>query len=222
MTPLHAKLLSFDTATVSDALDTLGVNGGLAGIQSLDRQQKKIVGPAYTIRFEPVVNGESAPAADYIDNVPAGAVIVLDNGGRTHCTVWGGILSSVGLSKNIAGTVINGLCRDVDSTLAVGFPVFSLGSYMKSGKNRVRMVAEQIPVTIGETTVHPGDIILGDLSGVIAIPAAIAEQIAVKAAEIMAMEKQVLESLSQGMTLRAARQKHKYNSFAFRPGEHLP
>lgn len=211
-----SQLLNFDTATVSDALDTLGIDGGLEGLHPLD-PRFKIAGPAYTVRFEPVAGDGPAPAADYIDDVPPGAVVVIDNAARTHCTVWGDILSSVAASRKIAGTVIHGLCRDVDTVLEVGFPVFARGTYMKSGKNRVRMTATQVPVTVGATTVHPGDIVFGDITGAIAIPASALAVVLAKAGEIEAMERKVLESVGAGMSLREARLVHRYNSFAYQP-----
>lgn len=91
---------------VSDALDRIGVNGGLLGIKALS-PGSRCVGPAYTLRFEAVAAGVAAPAADYVDEVPRGAVIVLDNGGRLDCTVWGDILTLIAGQRGIAGTVIH-------------------------------------------------------------------------------------------------------------------
>src|SRR6185369_9773290 len=101
---------ALSTPCVSDALDKLGINGGCEGLRPV-APGLRCVGPAYTLKFEPVAEGQTAPAADYIDDVPPGSVIAIDNGGRTHCTVWGDILTLCALQKELAGTVIHGCCR---------------------------------------------------------------------------------------------------------------
>ncbi len=107
---------------------------------------------------------------DYIDDVPSGSVVVLDNSGRTDCTVWGDILTGVASRRGIAGTVINGVCRDVARARSIGYPVFSRGSYMRTGKDRVEVDRMDVPVSLGEVQVRPGDILVGDGDGVVVIP----------------------------------------------------
>jgi 4-hydroxy-4-methyl-2-oxoglutarate aldolase len=209
------QLLKLSTTILSDSLDTLGVDGGCAGIRPL-RPGLKCAGPAYTVRFEPVTPGEPAPAAAYIDDVPEGSIIVLDNDGRTTCTVWGDILTVCAQRRGVAGTVIHGACRDSGGIRELNYPLYSLTSYMKSGKNRVRMVARNVPVTVGKTVIHPGDLLLGDDDGVLAIPAALAERAIDTALRVEEMEGQVLREVKAGMSLQAARQAHGYDRYAFR------
>lgn len=212
----HAAALGrFAVTTLSDALDTLGVNGGCGRIMPI-APGLRCSGRAYTVKFERVVPGEPAPAADYIDDVPESSVVLLDNGGLTHCTVWGDILSMCAQRRRVAGTVIHGLCRDVADSRAMGYPLFSLGSYMKSGKNRVKMVARQVTVSIGETIVEPGDYLIGDDDGVLAVPAGVAEAVLEIAGRIIEMEALVREETRSGMPLARARQVHGYNKIAAR------
>ncbi|SDC96877.1 RraA family protein [Actinokineospora iranica] len=208
-----AVLRGHGTATVSDALDLIGVNGGLPGLRRLSGAAA-VAGPAFTVRFETVEPGTPAPAADYIDDVPAGAVLVLANAGRTHCTVWGDILSEVALRRGVAGTVIDGLCRDLGDIQALDYPLWSLGSYMKSGKNRVRMIAAQRPVTVCGTVVAPGDVVCADAAGAVVVPAAAAERVAAEADRIAVMEAAVRADAAKGMPLREARRRHGYNRAA--------
>ena len=84
------KIKSFFTATISDALDKFGIAGGCQGITPVV-SGVKMVGTAYTIRYVPV-GAQKGTVGDYIEDVLAGDVIVLDNNGRTDCTVWGDIL----------------------------------------------------------------------------------------------------------------------------------
>ena len=72
--------------------------------------------------------------------------------------------------RGLAGTVINGICRDVALCLKLGYPVFSRDHWMRTGKDRVQVEATQVPVNIGEARVQPGDILRGDADGVIVIP----------------------------------------------------
>lgn len=206
---------AFTVTALSDALDSLGFDGGLRGIRPL-APGVRCAGPAFTVRFEPVSPGQSAPAANYIDDVPPGSVLLLDNGGLTRCTVWGDILTAVAVARGVAGTVIHGCCRDAAGIRALGYPLFSVSSFMKSGKNRVRMAAVQVPVQIGEALVRPGDFLVGDDDGVLAIPT---EQMAATletARRVVEMEGRVLEAVKAGSTLAAARAANQYDRFALR------
>src|SRR5690606_8945964 len=93
-----AKYRVLANAEVSDALDFFGLPGsahGLSGVTGTFR----FFGPAYTLRFAPVDKQDPGTVGDFIDDVLPGQVIVLDNGGRTDCTVWGGILSQIAQSR---------------------------------------------------------------------------------------------------------------------------
>ncbi len=207
------QLRKLSATVISDALDSLGVDGGCAGIRPL-RPGLRCAGPAYTIRFEPVGPGERGPAAAYIDEIPEGSVLVLDNAGRITCTVWGDILTVCAQRRGVAGTVIHGACRDSGRIRELGYPLFSLSAYMKSGKNRVRMVARKVPVTVGGTLIRPGDMLLGDDDGVIAIPAELVERTLETALRVEEMEARVLQEVQAGRPLQAAREAHGYDRFA--------
>jgi regulator of RNase E activity RraA len=97
-------------------------------------------------------------------------VIVLDNGGRDNATVWGDILTEIAQRRGIAGTVIDGVCRDVALCTSIGYPVFSKDHWMRTGKDRVQVEATNVTVNIGDARVQPGDIVRGDADGVVVIP----------------------------------------------------
>ena len=78
---------------------------------------------------------------DFIDDVAAGDVVVIDNGGRTDCTVWGDIMTQYAGAHRFAATVIDGVCRDVNKALGDGYPLFSRGRFMRTGKDRVQVGA---------------------------------------------------------------------------------
>jgi regulator of RNase E activity RraA len=206
------------TAAVSDALDVAGVSNTLWGVQRLSGAGV-VVGPAFTVRFEPVPDGVQAPAADFVDDVPPGSVVVIANEGR-HCTVWGDILAEVAVARGIGGTVIDGYCRDIDGIRELGYPMWARGAFMRSGKNRVRMAAMQEPVVVGadgdRITVHPGDVVVADGSGVVVVPAALADEVVHTVSRVAEMEQLVLAEVRAGTPLRVARARHGYNEVARR------
>lgn len=203
----------FSTAAISDALDMLGINGGCHGLIPVV-PGPMTVGPAYTVQFEPVEAGERAPAAEFVDDVPAGSVVAISNHGRTDCTVWGDLLALTAQQRGIVGTVIDGVCRDVAAISALGYPLWALRGYMKSGKNRVKMSARQVPVTLGGTRVEPGDVVCADASGVLVVPAARAAEVQDLIVRIGEIEHRIADEVRAGVPLREARARHKYNELA--------
>ncbi|HVW31755.1 MAG TPA: RraA family protein, partial [Acidimicrobiia bacterium] len=136
---LGQVLESVSCSDVSDALDRLGLAGQCLGIGPLD-PSFRLVGRAFTVRYGPVGH-DGGSVGDYIDDVVDGEVVVLDNGGRVDATVWGDILTSVAHARGVAGTVIDGVCRDVDRSVELRYPVFARGNWMRTGKDRVRVEA---------------------------------------------------------------------------------
>jgi 4-hydroxy-4-methyl-2-oxoglutarate aldolase len=201
---------SLSTATISDALDRFGIRGGCEGILPIV-PGAKMAGPALTIRYVPV--GEvKGTVGDYIDVAQPGDVIVLDNHGRTDCTVWGDILTVTAKIKKIAGTVIDGVCRDVPNIIKEQYPLFSRGRFMMTGKDRVMVEAMNAIVSIGKVQVKPGDILVGDDSGVVVIPGEKASEVLTVALEIEEAENLIEEAVRKGMTIKEAREKHRYHS----------
>ena len=144
---------------------------------------------------------------------------MLANAGR-RCTVWGNILAEAATRRGVAGTVIDGYCRDLDGIRAIGYPVWALDAFMRSGKNRVRMTATQVPVTLGRgtdvVTVRPGDVVCADGSGVVVVAAHLLDEVADRVARVAEMEAAVLRELAAGVPLRDSRATHGYDQVARR------
>jgi 4-hydroxy-4-methyl-2-oxoglutarate aldolase len=214
MSPLTTRFTALPTAAVSDALDVLGLPGALLGIGPLTNAARA-VGPAYTVRYEPIID-EPGTVGDFLDDVPAGAVVVIDNAGRTDCTVWGGIMTAVASANGVAGTVVHGACRDVAIAIALRYPVFSAGRFMRTGKDRVRCVAVQEPVHIGEVRIAPGDLITADSDGVVAVGAAHLDAVVELAEHIEDVERRIVDAVRAGRTLAQARADLGYHSLQSR------
>jgi 4-hydroxy-4-methyl-2-oxoglutarate aldolase len=201
------KLLS--TATISDALDRLSIPGQCFGIKPLDTGFR-ILGRAFTARMAPV-GKEKGTVGDYIEDVPAGQIVVLDNGGRLDATVWGDILTSVAHHRGVGGTVIHGVCRDSARSLKLGYPIFSRGVYMRTGKDRVQAETYNDSVSIGEVRVEPGDLVAGDADGVVVIPRSQEDDVLSAALEIHNTEEKILAIVNAGMALKEARKQLGYH-----------
>lgn len=198
------------TSAISDALDRFGLRGGCEGISPVVAGVK-MVGQAFTIRYVPVGQVKGS-VGDYMEIVKPGDVIVLDNNGRTDCTVWGDILTLVAKRIGISGTVIEGVCRDIPFILKERYPIFTRGRFMMTGKDRVMVEAMNVTVSIGKTQVKPGDILVGDDSGVVVVPWERAGEVLKLAQEIETAENQIEEAVRGGMTLTEAREKYRYHT----------
>ncbi|HLF77751.1 MAG TPA: RraA family protein [Dehalococcoidia bacterium] len=210
----YADIIKLGTSALSDAMDRLGIPGQALGIKPVDRSFQ-LCGPAYTIHYIPVdIHGGSV--GDFIDDVPPGQVVVIDNGGRTDCTVWGDILTVMGSLKGVGGTVINGVCRDSLRALEVNYPIFSRGTYMRTGKDRVMADAFNTKVSLGEISVTPGDILAGDFDGIVVIPQDRLDEVVAVAREIEDAEDAIRESIKKGMSLLEARTQFNYHQLQTR------
>ena len=204
-----ARAAKLETATLSDALDKLGIAGQCLGIKPLDHRFR-LAGRAFTLAYAPVGN-PLGTVGDFIDDVPEGHVVVIDNGGRADATVWGDILTFTANKRGLGGTVIDGACRDTHLALDLGYPMYSRSYSMRTGKDRVQLEATQVIVTIGEARVCPGDILRGDSDGVIAIPHDREDEVLDAAEAIDAAEMRIRDAIASGMRLDEARQQQQYH-----------
>jgi len=203
-----------DTTSISDALDRLGIAGQCLNIKPLDHRFR-LTGRAFTILYGPA-GSPPGTVGDYIDDVDAGGVVVLDNGGRENATVWGDILTWVANRRGVAGTVIDGACRDTHLARELGYPIYSRSYSMRTGKDRVQVEAVNGPVTVGDARVAAGDLIRGDADGVLAIPRAHEEAVLAAAEEIDAVEQRIRAAINDGKTLLEARRLLGYHQLQSR------
>jgi 4-hydroxy-4-methyl-2-oxoglutarate aldolase len=181
----HLRAVS--TGQLSDAMDRLALpRGGCYPVGPL-HPGDKLVGRAFTVLFGRVLG--RAPLHDYLTLAEPGDVLMLAAGGRTESAVWGGRRSMTARSRGFAGTVIDGLARDVEEHASVGYPVFCLGRSPLRSQGVIGAVATGIPVGFAGLAVFPGDWIVGDASGVMVLPSARIDEIVDTAAAIAAAER---------------------------------
>jgi len=210
MDPNIQRASKLYTTSLSDALDRLGIASQCLGIKPLDHSFR-LTGRAFTILYGPSAT-PSGTVGDYIDDLEPDAVVVLDNSGRENATVWGDILTTVAHTRGVAGTVIDGACRDTHLSLSLGYPIFSRSYSMRTGKDRVQVEATNCTVNIGDARVDAGDILRGDSDGVIVIPKAHENDVLRVAEEIDSVEGQILKAVREGSRLVDARKQFGYHS----------
>lgn len=201
---LVALFHGLDTPGVSDAMDKLGLPGQCMNVMPLDNYRSVVVGPAFTVKY---ASASTPPGTvgDFLDDVAEGDVVVIDNDGRTDCTVWGDIMTQYAGTRKIAGTVIDGVCRDVSKALGDGYPLFTKGRFMRTGKDRVQVEAVNVPVSIGTARVVARDIVVADANGVAVVPRGRAREVAEVARRIEEAEASIRNQIAQGKSLAEAR-----------------
>jgi len=207
-------LAAYSTSTISDACDRLGIAAGCLGIRPVSGISR-LAGTAYTVRYVPV-GATRGTVGDYIDEVRPGDVIVLDNQGRTDCTVWGDILTVAAKARGIAGTLIEGVCRDIDGIDREGYALHARGVFMMTGKDRVMVDATQVTVSVGHRQVRPGDIVIGDGSGVVVVPKERAGEVLKIAAGIEEAEAGIVRAVRDGVSVGEARRRFGYHALQSR------
>lgn len=193
------------STVVSDALDQLGVNGALVDIAPIGVGMR-MIGLAQTVFQEPRPEGVAmttitATHSLFVDHeVRAGAVVVVSTPVAPVASSWGYLLSLRSLRLGAAGTVIDGSVRDPESIIETGYPVFaSKGRQVSAGsKLRLRTVGTDVPVICAGVAIEPGDVILGDDSGVVACPRGLVEDAAALAREISKAEKELERRIRGG------------------------
>jgi 4-hydroxy-4-methyl-2-oxoglutarate aldolase len=169
-------LASLPVATVYEAAGKLGdvspsIKPMLEGL--------RLAGPAFTLKTMP---GDNKAVFHAIDQAPKGSVLVIDGGGTDRVTIWGGTSTVAAQAKGLAGVVTNAAVRDLDEIRQARFPVYAPGAAVR-GTAKTHPGWMNIPISIGDAIVRPGDIVLGDADGLLIVPAEHAAEIAAKALE---------------------------------------
>ena len=203
------------TPVVSDVLDSFGLmhQAFRPFVRPLD-ESLVLFGRARTGRYEPtaLISPDHNPyelEMDLIDSLRPGEVAVLACGGPTDTIApWGELLSTAAKARQAAGCVMDGLVRDVARIRAMKFPVFHGGIGPLDTKNRAEMVEMDQRVTVAGVSIGPGDWVLGDVDGVVVIPAAMADAVFRAALGKIAAEDTTRAELEAGDPLRAVFARH--------------
>lgn len=194
------------TSTIGNVLDDLSIAGIMLNIKPL-APGSYLLGTAFTAKEVTGVQ-HSYTAAEFglgavVDGAAAGDVIVIDNGGQQVST-WGGVAAFAASRRGVAGLLVDGGVRDVDEIRQYEFPTFSRHAVPLSGKTRVKVIEINTTVKIDGVMVRPGDIIVGDSTGVVCVPSAIAAEVLSAAAKLDEDDRKAIEEIKAGLSFRAA------------------
>jgi 4-hydroxy-4-methyl-2-oxoglutarate aldolase len=197
-----SRLAKVDTCAVSDALDRLGLKGAVLGLGPL-WPCPRIVGRAVTVKIKPA--GLQKPkqhlCTPAIAAATASDVIVVDHGGRTDVAAWGGLLSLAAQVKKIRGVIVDGAARDVDESRELEFPVFARSAVQVTARGRVMQESFNEEIECAGAQVHPGDLVIADMSGVVFIPRVKEHEVLTQAEALAASEQRMAEAIRTGRSV---------------------
>ena len=171
-----------------------------------------IAGYAATMHVAEVASADDAPydaLIEAIDSLQPDDVVVIDCDRSDRIAVWGELLSTASVARGARGVVMDGMCRDVARILGMGFPAFARGTLCTDIRGRGQVTAYRQPVECGGVRVNPGDLIFGDIDGVLAIPSQICAEVLEKALEKASVENSVRDEIRRGAFLRDVWAKYK-------------
>jgi regulator of RNase E activity RraA len=205
-TLLRTKLF---TAVVGDILDALNFTRQFLpqAIQPL-RSDMVVAGRAmpvleadYVEQCEGAAGSASKPFGlmlEALDDLKPDEVYVAA-GGSLQYAMWGELMSTRAIHLKAAGAVVNGFSRDTPGILALNFPTFSRGRFAQDQRVRGKVVDFRLTVDIEGVRVRPGDIIFGDIDGVLAIPKEVETEVCARALEKASTESRLRVEISKGM-----------------------
>lgn len=187
------QLRDLGAATVYEAQGAIGALD--SGIKPLD-PRSRMAGPAFTVDMRPADNLMLHYA---LLKAKPGDVLVVDAKGFLEAGPWGDVLTAQAIKLCLAGLVIHGAVRDANMIVEVGFPVFCRGLSIKgTGKHQPGRV--NVPVCIGDVTIHPGDIVVGDRDGVAIVAKDRVDEVIASAVAREAKEADMRAAIERGAT----------------------
>lgn len=189
-----ALVEEYKTTSTAIISDNLAREPGAVGLRPFHQCKTTMAGRALTVRTRA---GDNAVIHQALSKIQPGDVVVVDGGGDLSRALIGEIMVAIARSRGAAGFVIDGAIRDVDTISAGDFPCFARtaihrGPY-KNGPGEIN-----VPVCVGGMVVQAGDIVVGDADGVVAFPAAGAEELLAKVRQQEQKERDILASIANG------------------------
>lgn len=194
------RMAALDACSVSDALDSLGINGVVNGLVRRSTS-KRVVGRVQTMKLSagaPPAGSKTHLGTRSITTAKTTDVIVVQQKTGVNAAGWGGVLATAAKQKGIRGVIVDGPARDIDDYEALGLPVFSRSVTPRTARGRIHESGVNVGVEIGEVSVNPGDFVIADGTGVVFVPAQIAQKVLAAAERIVAREKLMVAAVKAG------------------------
>jgi regulator of RNase E activity RraA len=199
------------TPVVGDILDDIGFSHQFLPqpIQPM-REEMKVAGRAMPVLMIDVFGTQKKPfglLTEALDQLEPGE-IYLASGGEMRCAYWGEILTATAKKRGAVGAVINGFHRDTPRVLEQSWPVFTRGRFAQDSSVRTQVVDYRCPIDVGQVSVQPGDLVFGDLDGVVIVPRKVEAEVIERALAKARGEKLVRKEIEAGMSSTAAFKKY--------------
>lgn len=209
---LVARFKKLYTGIVADAMDKLGMRDRLLPeyLRPL-KPDMVIAGPAFTGCGEEVTDincNDNDIRFSMLESIKPYDIPVWQTNMADGCAHWGGIMTRSTRQAGGCGAIIDGGCRDCNDILEQGFPVFVRFFHCGSSLGRWQITAYQKPIQIGHVTIEPGDFMMADIDGVLAVPKAHIMEVLLKAEEMAAREDNMSKDMAEGLGVRGAYAKY--------------
>lgn len=200
------------TGNISDAMAKLKLPSGclVDGPRPIDINQPRMAGYACTVLQMPRhQTAEGASLSRHLDMINSiaeeGDVLVVDVGGRMDVCTGGGMLALRGKVRGLCGFLVNGCYRDIQDVARIRFPLFCLGAVPTKSSPLLETMGVNVTVVMGGVQIRPGDIIVGDDTGVIVIPVQYAYQVLRVASRVRQVEQRMEELILEGRDYKECR-----------------
>lgn len=176
------------------------------------REYRTVAGFAFTVKSSTStkVSGEMEFRTQMLDEMHENAFVVWDSSKDEESTSWGGVMTATAKGKKIRAACLDGGIRDTHQILEADFPVFYKYRSSNGSLGRCLITDYQVPLQIGHVIIKPGDIVLGDVDGVLIVPRDIAFEVLVRAEEIKENEKKIFGWVAEGQSVRDITDKGGY------------
>lgn len=189
------------TAIVGDVLDTRSQRHQFLPARCRPLRANMVVaGRAMTVLEADVFHEPDPPFGlmlEALDSLRPNE-IYMAAGCSARYALWGELMSTAARARGATGAVIAGYTRDTHGILALDFPVFCYGSYAQDQRGRGQVIAYRVPIEVNTVLVRPGDILFGDVDGVLVIPREIEAEVVTEALERSREEKKAKQELAEG------------------------
>jgi regulator of RNase E activity RraA len=203
-------LSAVSTATITTILLKKGLrNVWMRGTRPLAPNQRRLVGPAFTMRFVPAREDLATPESwssprstrAAIEDMPEGCIAVVDAMGITDAGIFGDLLCARIKKRGVVALVTDGVVRDVAGVLGTGLPVWCQGTAAPPSVAGLTFVNWQEPIGCGGVAVFPNDTIVTDADGAVVIPQALVDEVVATAPEQERFENWIMGEIEKGTPL---------------------
>ena len=156
------------------------------------------------------ITGEMEFRTQMLDELGEDHFVLWDTSRDQEATLWGGVMTSTAKGKKVKAACIDGGIRDTHQILEAEFPVFYEYRISNGSLGRCLITHYQVPIKIGNVTIKPGDVVLGDIDGVLVVPREIAYEVLMRAEEIRENEKKIFSWVREGQSVHEITEKGGY------------